>query len=292
VINSRGAVGNDLTLTHFFYSSEAPIDADGNVTVTVTRADGTALTGGTVASNNGTVGAYDFVLTAATHTNVVDQLTVTWAAEVNTGTVRLATQYVDIIGSRYFDLVDLRNMQGLDSETRYETADLEWARTVAEVQIERYVETAYSRQYAREIQDGNLTCETYVNRLPTWELRSVSIDGTLVADLTGWTLTSTGRIRSVDGGTLFTCTVEGQNVIIDYEYGYDFPPADLGRAALRYARHVLLTEETTIPDRARMLQTEIGLFHLDAASEDSPTGLPEVDSILVRYRNETPASFA
>ena len=288
-MSGRVAVLNDRVVTKVFYVGETATDATGNVTVAVEDANGASLAGGTIGANNGATGAYDFTLTAATHTAALGKLKITWTATVATLAVQ-DIQYMEAVGARYFPRVQLRDMRGVNDPVRYLTADLEWARDVAEEFFDQYLETSYVERVSTETYDGDGSTSLFVGRLPARSIVSATIDG-VAATITGWTITSSGWLRT--DGDIFTSAIAGQNIVITYTWGRtDGVPSDLSRAALRFARHVLLTEETTIPDRARMLQTEIGLFHLDTANEKQPTGLPEVDSVLTRYRHESPASFA
>ena len=286
-MNLRALKGNDYTLTHTFYAQdeETATDATGNVTVTVGREDGTALTGGTIVANNGTTGQYDFDLTAASHIDELDVLSITWSATVDGRTVS-ETDYVKIVGAYYFPLSSLRAMKGLASTSTYTNNELRSARETAEDFIEAYTEHVFVPTYRREVKDGDgrqwLTLEKVSGR----RLIEVTIDGT-AQTLTNWTINEQGLVRT-DGEVFVRSVPAGHNIVVKYEWGELAPALDLQRAALTLARYILLNSESTIPDRARLMQTEWAMFHLDTASEDNPTGLPEVDAVLKRYRHEQP----
>lgn len=59
-------------------------------------------------------------------------------------------------------------------------------------------------------------------------------------------------------------------------------PGDMRRAAVILARYTARTNN--YPERARMIQTDGAMLTFSMASYDRPTGLPEVDGILFRYR--------
>lgn len=301
----RAQKATDYTITASLYAAdeETLTDATGDVTVTVARADGTALTGGTIGSNNGTTGKYDFTLDASTHLGQYDNLKVTFTATVSGNTI-VEDYYVKVVGRRFFKIAALRELPSIQDTTLFPNARLKTARDVAEDFIEDFTETAWVPQYRREIYDGldgaglynQVNERAYASRtgvlflygVPARSLIKVVVDGT-TQTTTGWTLSKEGRIVANDA--TFPSATVGQNIEVQYEWGYDEPNGDLVTAALRLTRHLILNYESSIPDRARMMQTEWGLFHLDVANVDRPTGLPEVDAILCRYRHESPVTI-
>jgi hypothetical protein len=62
-------------------------------------------------------------------------------------------------------------------------------------------------------------------------------------------------------------------------------PADLQRAARTLARYT--ARGSNYPERARMVQTEGAMITFSTPSTDRPTGLPEVDGAITRYRLPT-----
>lgn len=286
-MKSRVLKGNDHKLTHTFYAQdeETATDATGNVTVTVVREDGTALTGGTIASNNGTTGQYDFDLTAASHVDELDDLVVTWSATVGGRTVS-EHEYVKVVGARYFTISALRALKGLSSTSTFTNTELQSARDIAEDFVENFTEHSFVPVYRREVRDGDGLGYILLEKLSPRRLIEVSVSGT-VSTTTDWTINEQGLLRTT--GDRFTeATPQGHNIVIKYEWGEPGPNLDLQRATLALARYILLNAESSIPDRARLMQTEWAMFHLDTASEEKPTGLPEVDAVLCRYRHEQP----
>ena len=283
----RTVAANDRVITKTFYAAdeETATDATGDVTGAISREDGTALTGATIATNNGNTGQYDLSLTAAAHLTRVDVLTVTWTATV-AGRAVSETDYVAVVGGRYFTVADLRSQRGLGSTSSFPAEDLIAARDVAEGWIENYCRHAWVASYAREVFDGDSSSRVQLNHLDIIELISVSIDGTS-QDLTDWTVNDSGRLLT-DGAIFTIASPAGHNVEVQYKWGKQLTPPDLSRAARDLAKHILLTVDSSIPDRARMMQTEWGLFHLDKASEDHPTGIPEIDAVIKRYARARP----
>jgi hypothetical protein len=79
--------------------------------------------------------------------------------------------------------------------------------------------------------------------------------------------------------------------VVRYTYGMPRPPADVKRAALLLAQNWLLSVESNIPDRARMMTTSWATFQLSSAGEEYPTGYPEIDSVLNRRGYRSVPSF-
>lgn len=81
--------------------------------------------------------------------------------------------------------------------------------------------------------------------------------------------------------------IQGRKVaVVDYEYGYVDPPADIVQAALTRARSLLFATSTGIPDRATSYQVaEGGTYALSTPGRGgAETGIPDVDIVLARYR--------
>lgn len=284
----RAVLNNDTRLRFQFDNADGdPTDATGSVTVAVTRAAGTALTGGTATSVTGYPGLYEFTLDAVTHASQYDTLTVQWSAEID-GQTRVEKTFVDIVGGRLITPGMLRSQGGLADKARYTNDLLNWVIDLVSDSFDEFTETAWKPRYRREKHDGDNSECIYVRRGPVHSLVGVKIDG-VAADLTGWVFAGQ-EIRT--DGDLFVKTDPGQNIEIGYTYGVANPPASIVRAAVQYGTHLARSDSSTIPDRARMVQTEWGMFIMDTASEDKPTGLPEVDSVLVRNRRESAVSFA
>lgn len=268
-----------------FFIDGALTDPDGQaVTVTIRH----ATTGATISTGSATrasTGVYRFQFPAQP---ALLRTITTWDAAFGGNNLDVTTEQ-EVVGGFYFTIAELQAMSGCGNITDADAAEI---RNAVEDLIEDFTEQAWVPRYRREVSDGRDSCYTgskasihYVDRLPARELLTVAITD-VDQDLTGWTLSEGGRINS--GGVAFVGATAGQNVVVEYVHGASSPPADLKRAALRLARHIALTETTAIPDRAHMMTTEFATFQLTIASENNPTGLPEVDATLRRYRTETP----
>lgn len=301
---------NAARVARTFYKADGETPADATpqttgVTYGISAIDGTVITAaGVTATYLAAAGQYAAPIPAQTRLN---RLVVTWTATTvsdNPGLVT-AVDYVDVKEAFFFELAELRAMDGLADTAKYTSAMLADARRASEYLIENYTQVAWTPAFEREVLDGldytllegryrgvdykalgsGATIE--LKRVPclTKHLIQVSIAGT-VQDISTWTLSEWGRLST--GGTVFPPATAGQNVDVQYEHGYYAPPPDLKRAAMRLARHTLLTQNSSIPDRARLMTTEFATFQLTIASEDFPTGLPEVDAVLQNHREWVP----
>lgn len=78
-------------------------------------------------------------------------------------------------------------------------------------------------------------------------------------------------------------------------HGIEFPEPDLQDVALVMARYIAKRlpspsrkNPSLLPERTASLTTDSGLIVFARPSAEQPTGLPEVDAVLIRYRNDSP----
>jgi hypothetical protein len=75
---------------------------------------------------------------------------------------------------------------------------------------------------------------------------------------------------------------------VTYAAGYSAtPPADIKDAALQATRARLLTMDSQagIEDRRTSLSTDQGTISYVIAGENRPTGYPEVDAVILGWKN-------
>lgn len=264
------------TLEAVFYpaGAEAPA-ADAPVTVAVTRADGTTVSGvGAVSTPS--AGTYRATLPAQAN---LDLLTATW-----TGATQTVVTEVEIVGGFYVPLAQIRAEPNLSDANVFTTAELEAALAWFESLAEDHCRTAFVPRFARETFDGTGTTGARLRTSHARRLLAATIDGATVST-TGWDLYPDGRVDTRDAGVTFS--VGRRNVAVSYEHGLDRPPADLVRAALTAVRWRLLTDASQkIPDRAISLVNEFGNVQMAVPGTDRPSGIPEVDAVLNRFRDQ------
>lgn len=264
---------------------EVDTSVTSGVTVTVTRLDGTAVATAQAATIE-TNGVATYTLTAAQTAEGLDVLTAVWT---HSAAVR-ATTYHEVVGRHWFAPSALREIAGvaeaqdtppgnnanqvlIDARTRIESL-IEWATRVAWV-------PRTELEYLDGCSDALLLSRWYPRTL-----RSLTIDGTAqtVAD---FTLYPSGVVRRDSGGPIHTATSRG--AVVRYDHGADAPPEPLRRAALQAAAYDLLRERTsTISARATGFSGQAGTISFAAIDPEHPTGIPEVDGIILAYRKRRP----
>jgi hypothetical protein len=201
--------------------------------------------------------------------------------------------------AEYFGIAELRALPDLADDQRYPDARLEAARAWITSVIERFCGTSFvprSRQatvYADELSAG------IVDLPDRWvlEVTSGTITAAWGASPVPLTPEQLGRLRVHvglvlirDGGPWPRRLDGREHVDLTYVAGFSSqPPADIKEAALQAARSRVLTLDGAkgVPSRALAITNELGNIRLASASEDAPTGIPDVDAVLTGWRSRT-----
>jgi hypothetical protein len=216
-----------------------PVDADGTaadpgaaVTITVTRADGTAVVTGATTSGS-TSGERTYSLAAADNT-LLNLLDVSWLVG---GTARAATT-VEVVGGYWASVAQIRaSDETLANASKYPDAEIIRARWETEAEFEDVLGYACVPRYQRGRYDGTGTGTLPVD---VAEVRTVRTARTY-SDATTYTAFTAGELAAlvarasgdvdevlrVDGNTWTAGTA---NLVLEIEHGLDRPPADLLRA--------------------------------------------------------------
>ncbi len=247
ILQNAGAV---LTVT-FTVDGVAADPSPDEATVIVTGSDGTEIYNG-AAADDGT-GTFDVVLTPAM-TADLDTLTATWTLTYGSEPQVLVTT-AEVVGGFLFTLAEARAIDPLQNTTKYTTAQIIAARTLAEQALEDVCGVAFVPRYGTETLDGTGGCNLLLSQPKVTAIRSVTINGAAVADLTAFTARRTGFVNYT------AAWPQGYgNVTVGYEHGWAVPPARVSRAALRLAKRWLV--EGPVDDRATSLSSEDGTFAL------------------------------
>ncbi len=271
------------TLTKTLFLDEAGTDATGNVVVTVTRLDGTAVESGNATGPDANH-QYSYLFGGR---DLLDELVVTWAATVSGDAVVLDQDRLQVVGGFLFSLTEGRSADPvLSNMTTYPTATLVEKRVRVETDAERICGQAFVPRFRRRVLDG-----TGHASLPTGDpwLRAVrAITVTPPGGVAAvW---SAGQLANVIPGDDGTLTLVGgwwpygrRNVIAEYEYGLDTPPVDVADVSKTHFKSLLLARRSPLPDRAeRIAVTDLGTVLLAQPVVDK-TGLPEVDAVYARH---------
>lgn len=270
----------DLSVT--FYGDETPTNADGAVTYVVKNRAGTTIASGT--ATNSATGVYKFTLAAQA---VLGTLTIAWSGTFQGSPVTI-TSYAEVISGVYFSVAELRAFDSaLANTTKYPNSKLQDARTSAEMDFERICGRAFLPRYNWEVLSGEGCRELWLEK-PEF-LRLISLSVGVSPDIADWSsrtlLKVPDNLRSVRLPLYEYWPVGDYNVAIEYEYGRDTVPFDIKRAALKFARYKLVSDQSRIDERATVMQVpEFGSFSLATPGfRGSYTGIPDVDVVLKEY---------
>ncbi len=254
------------------------LDADGSptaavptTTVEVRRADGNVLVAaGTATQAGSSASERTFALTSA-QTALLDVLTAVWTD----GDVVQETR-VEIVGGFYFSLAQARSVdRSLEDVSRYPTAEVLATRQEVEEEFEAICEVSFVPRFRRVVLRGRALPDPLVRRI-----RSVNVGGV------AYTAAQVAAV-SFDPAGIVNLPTRGE-ATIEYEHGWDAPPADLRRAAITRLRSRLNAAKSAIPERATSFSfTEGGGYRLDTPGEHK-TGIPDVDAVLERYQRRSP----
>lgn len=266
----RVPVAAQVTLSHTFYVDETATDAQGPVTVTVKRLDGTAVSSST-AAHPGALGVYTYALPPQP---AVDVLTIDWSGTLG-GAPTSARDTIEVVGGFLFGLAEARSLPPALDSVRFPTATLAAHRLAVEQECERICGRAFVPRFRREkvriIGDTVMPSEIDVRAI-----RSVSLNGTAY---TGWYWPGNrGPLINI-----LPITIENTDAVIEYEHGMDYPPEEIRQAAMLRLRTRLTATDNGIPSRAVSFSvTDGGVYRL-ATPGEKRTGVPEVDAAYSRY---------
>jgi hypothetical protein len=270
-----GSASADLRVTLLDQDGN-PADAVGTVTVDLVRVStGTVLATGRATSDTSGSGTYTAALTAA-ECATLDVIQATWKAGT---TVRATTEH-RIVGGFLFSRPQLRAQEGIGSLSTFSDAALDTARDLVTDKFEDCTGVSWVPTF--DLYRTVVRARTEVLVLPHRPIRAVrtiTMDGTAI-DLTTIDV-------DADAGLIAGRPFSGE-MVIGFEHGYDGPPQDLRDAALQYARFKLLGDTSGISPRARTLANEFGNVTYSTAGRDYPTGLPDVDEVLIRRDHRLP----
>lgn len=180
----------------------------------------------------------------------------------------------------YFTLAELKALpdMGAFPDERIEAA----AAGVVAI-IEREVGTSFvARTVINEAHDGGGV--VMLNNPYVLSVTSATVNGASLAGLQA----SAGVLRASTGSTTFSSGYG--NVLVTYQAGYSAtPPADIKEAALKATRWKLLESRASndVSARQTSMTTDMGgTVNYAVAGPDRPTGYPDVDAVIIGWRNK------
>lgn len=280
----RVARNSPVTVAMTFYNgSTTAVNADGTVSVTVKKADGTTLVTGNASGPAANVYTYTGIVPQAN----LNVLTVLWTGLFG-GVSRTETSYVEIVGGFYFTEYELRNYDSALTAQRFPDDKLTAERTMVESEFEdivfpRAFVPRFWRESAVSIGDGQLILE----RPEASAITKLYVDG---VDKLSWV---TSNYVTKDADDVYALNLSGSalaalyatNIEIEYEYGMPRVPVSVKKKALKRAKMNLLGSKSAIDERALTLNVpEFGTMTLATPGmRQSYTGVPDIDATLARY---------
>lgn len=265
-----------VALTHVFYIDETPTSASTGVVVTVRRLDGTVVTTGPGVV--GTPGSYTFTVPGQA---TLDTLVVEWVATSIGGAVVTATDYVEIVGGYLFGLAEARAQPPPLDSTRYPTATLAQKRVEVEQECETICGRAFVPRFRRVALSGSGSSTLLLPDGDVRALRAVSIGGTAL------TLAELGAVSTLASGVLDRAggywPAGGNNIVVEYETGMDYPPEEIRMAAMLRLRSRLSMTSSGVPDRAISWSAQDGGTYRISLPTAATTGVPDVDAAYGRW---------
>lgn len=238
-------------------------------TLEVVDDQGTTVTSG--ALTNTTTGVYRSTIDAPA---TVTTLTATLEGETTSGDPVIFTQYYEVVGNLLFALGELRAYK---STLTSDDSKLVEARNITAAVFETHCNVSFISRPGYETTKGNGRTVLPLAKRKVTAVRAATLAGVAVNPDS---VHDHGAVELVNGWTMPTDGTN--NVAIWYAHGYEQTPADIKRAAMEYAAYLLLSDVSTVDQRATGFTNELGL--VVRYSPHMPTGLPMVDATLARYR--------
>lgn len=259
---------------------------------TATREDGTAIVTAPVVSGDGVATPFKVLLTAAAHATRVDSLYLSAVATVD-GLVQTVTKTVDVVGGHYFSLPELRAEPNMDDATKYPTQLLLEVRDEIEGVIEQAADISFVRSYQRDRLNGNNTNMAQLSKQSErpYTLISVALNGTSET-LSDFDVSEVGELYWHNAGIfLRPDRSRGRpNLIVEYEHGWDNPPAKLRRAAMQAVRRVVMERVSAklADETGSTVDGVTTRYWTPDAARGRSTGIMALDAVIEAYTSEIP----
>lgn len=230
-----------------------PFDATpSSVSATATRAStGAAISPAPTTSVFGD--RVKVTLTAADHTDTLDDLTVKVSATVN-GLATHQTFTVEVVGSHYVTLGALREEPQLSDSSRYPDTLLAEIRDEVEGYVEEAANVAFVPRYGTETHTGDATNTLVLRHNRVRTVTAVSIDG-VDQPVSDFELLD-GDVLHRKSGLSYTWA---DPIVVKFTHGYDRPPTKLVREIRMAIRSVALARGAQAPSDRLWEQTADGL---------------------------------
>lgn len=286
VATSRIVQATTATIQFQGVDSDGEPGDPGTVTVHVTDSQGNdVLAAGTATSGTGTDPRT--VALTVEQTAAIDRLTAAWSV----GSTVVGSTVHDVVGGVYCTLKEIRgDGSALKQQSQHPRDELIADRTEVEYQFESVCRRAFVPRFRSEEIESRGSRRLILG----WpDLREVVWadywDGTAWVAVSNYGVDVT-QVSPSDAGLAdlpdnSTCWPSGR-VRVGYRYGWDRPPADLQRAAVKATRARRHQDRSGIEDRATVVTVpDVGTMQLATPGMGQwVTAIPEVDEALKRYK--------
>lgn len=268
-----------------FYVDGVATAGDSAPTVTVTRADGTAvLTAVATTAVADTPGAYKRDLTVV-QTEDLELFKAVWTYTKD-GTAHRFTTYHEVVGGFLFTEYDARQYDNaaMASTTTYPSAKLREYRDLVTDRLEEATGTSWVPRFKRVELSGEGTTKLALPSSDIYRIQSVTVDGTALTSSELDDLVIDADNGTLERDTLGSWVTGHRNVVVEYEYGKRQIEDGADRIGLMWLRKLLVP--SNIPDQVSGYTDEGGnSYRLGVPSARRPSGVFEVDAWIASRQN-------
>lgn len=275
-----------------------PTNPTGNVTVTVLDSSDTVVASGTATQAQGQAHDCTYALPSGVR-STLGVYTVRFGYTL-AGVQETVDVPVEVVSALLFDVADIRDRYpDVSNANRYTSSDIRAARDEATERLEEAAQVAFATRRTVQTLSGDGTSRLLLPHVMVSGIHSVTVyaDTTVGADAVDDAFDATELADvEIDGDAGVLKRVDGdmwprghQNVVVDYEHGYDTPPEPVRRAAMKLALEALVP--SALPSRAMSQTTDLGEVRYMMANPEAnrPTGDPEVDAAILQFGRRRPS---
>lgn len=191
----------------------------------------------------------------------------------------------------YFTLAEFRALPDMDDTVRYTDDRVNAAAAYIVGILEREVGTCFiERTVTAELHDGG-SDRLVLDHPHVRSITSATEDGVAITD--SLRVSGGGVLRRYSSASSYVplpFAAGSQNISVTYVRGYSASaPSDIKEAALQGTRARLLDTDSRarVNDRTRSITNDAGgTTEFVLAGPDHPTGYPEVDAVIVGWRDQ------
>ena len=271
------------TLSRTFTLDGVATAATGAVVVTINRLDGTLVETGNASGPDVNL-AYSYTFGGR---DVVDELIVSWTGTFGGDVITYDQDRIEVVGGFFFSIDEGRAIDSaLASTSKFSYSYLVDKRTETEAECERICGQAFVPRFRRVTVNGTGRPNLMMPDPLIRNIRSVKVGATTFSP------TDTALVGFSDAGMIYLSAgwIPGvpiglKNITVEYEYGWDRPPADIVRGAKIRFKSLALYNRSQLSDRAERAVTvdQNGGSVIYGSPSTEKVGIPETDAAYGRF---------